>query len=114
MSKNVFLVLALCLVGGLYANHQRIERWFNPPPPAVIGAHSVVLYATSWCGYCAQAREFFVSNRIAYREIDVETSDEGRAEFHRLGGNGVPVIVIDKSNVMHGFDPDAVLAALEH
>lgn len=36
---------------------------------------SVVLYATSWCGYCKATREFFADYGIRYVEHDIEASD---------------------------------------
>ena len=60
--------------------------------PAIV-AGPVVMYATDWCGYCAKARAYFARNGIAYVEHDVEKSASANAEFKRLGGNGVPLIV---------------------
>jgi mycoredoxin len=110
LSREVLLLLVLCVAGGIYQNHQRIAHWLNPPPP---GSTNVVLYATTWCGYCAQARSFFTRNGIAYREVDVEKSEEGQRDYQRLGGGGVPIIVIDNATVIHGFNADSVLAALQ-
>ena len=62
----------------------------------------VVMYATSWCGYCAKARAYFAKNRIAYVEYDVEKNPTANAEFKRLGGRGVPLIV-HGGNMMRGF-----------
>jgi len=72
----------------------------------------VVLYATSWCGYCAQARAYFAKKGVPYIEHDVEKSAAANAEFKRLGGRGVPLIV-HGANVMRGFREqsfDALLA----
>jgi len=63
---------------------------------------AVVMYATSWCGYCAQARAYFAKNRIRYVEYDVEKDAAAKAEFKRLGGRGVPLIV-QGGSVMRGF-----------
>ena len=110
MSKSLLLLL-LCIGVGLYQNHGRLARWLHPPPPRIAGAEHVVLYATTWCGYCAKTRRFFTENQIAYQELDVEHSDEGRSEYEKLGGGGVPVIVVN-DNVIRGYDPDAIIEAL--
>ena len=60
------------------------------------------MYATSWCPYCAKARAYFARRGIAYVEIDIEKSREGRAEYDRLGARGIPVILVG-SQCMNGF-----------
>jgi glutaredoxin len=62
----------------------------------------VVMYATSWCPYCAKARAYFAESGIAYVERDVEKSARARADFKRLGGRAVPFIVVGRES-MNGF-----------
>jgi len=113
VSKDVLLLLTLCLVGGIYQNHERIGRWLNPPSESERAAMSgVVMYATSWCGACAAAREFMAQQGVRYREIDIEKSDEGRREYQKLGAHGVPILVVNDTTVLHGFNPDALRTAL--
>ena len=89
-----------------------------PPAPAATPAFAkvsttvpVVLYATSWCGYCAQARAYFAKKGVPYIERDVEKSASAHAEFKRLGGRGVPLIV-HGDNVMRGFREQSLDALL--
>ncbi|MFT7560490.1 MAG: mycoredoxin [Flavobacteriales bacterium] len=69
---------------------------------------TTVLYATSWCGYCEKTRELLDSNYIKYIEVDIEASNEGRFEFDKLGGKGIPLVLI-KGRVVEGYAPKAVL-----
>jgi glutaredoxin len=62
----------------------------------------VKMYATSWCPYCAKARAYFARRGIAYVEVDIEKSREGRAEYDRLGVRGIPVILVGPQR-MNGF-----------
>ena len=62
----------------------------------------VKMYATSWCPYCAKARTYFSRRGIAYVEVDIEKSREGRAEYDRLGARGIPVILVGPQR-MNGF-----------
>lgn len=71
----------------------------------------VVMYATSWCPYCAQARAYFATNGIAYVEHDVEASAAAHAEFRRLGGRGVPLIFVGDERI-DGFNELAFEFAL--
>ncbi|RBP49146.1 glutaredoxin family protein [Arenicella xantha] len=54
---------------------------------------SVVLYSTSWCGYCKQARRYLAANGIAYREYDIERNLVAKRQHQLAGGRGVPLLV---------------------
>jgi glutaredoxin len=45
---------------------------------------------------------YFRRHGIDYVEHDIERSPEGRAEYQRLGGGGVPLILIGEQR-MSGF-----------
>jgi mycoredoxin len=112
MSKNTALLLLICLAGGVFQNRDRIERWLHPAPPRQSGSESVVLYAATWCGYCTKTREYFVRNHIAFEELDVENSTEGRQGYEQLGGGGIPIVVVDNRTVIRGYRPEAIADAL--
>jgi glutaredoxin len=73
---------------------------------------AVTLYATAWCGYCAATRELFERNGIQYTELDIEKSSAGYEGHKRLGGRGVPLIVIG-DEVIHGYDEPTLRARLK-
>ena len=76
------------------------------------GATQVTLYSAVWCGYCRQAKAFFAKRGRRYTERDVDTPD-ARGEYERLGGRGVPVILVGRQR-MDGYDAgrlDAMLRA---
>ena len=75
----------------------------RPPQPPAAARVPIVMYATSWCPYCAKAREYFRTNGIAYTEYDVEKSSAAHAEFEKLGGRGVPLILVGRERV-DGFN----------
>lgn len=63
-------------------------------PPAVL------MYATSWCPYCARARQLLQSKGVAFEEIDVDTRPEARAEMiSRSRRHTVPQIFIGGTHV---------------
>lgn len=78
-----------------------------------IPSHSseVILYSTSWCGYCAKTRKYFEDNQIPFVEYDVEKSSEGREQYHNLNGKGVPLLVVN-GEVIRGFNPAAIKQAM--
>lgn len=64
----------------------------------------VVMYSTGWCPYCARARALFERKGIAFREIDIETDAELRAEMlTRSGRRSVPQIFVGERHV-GGFE----------
>jgi len=81
------------------------ERVAVAPPvvPASASGGGVTIYSASWCGPCKQAKAYLTSKGVPYQDIDVEKSPEGAAEFRRLGGRGVPLIVI-KGEKISGFN----------
>lgn len=59
-------------------------------------APRVVVYTTSWCGYCRRAKALLDTRGIDYREIDVEAEPGRRDEMlRRSGRRTVPQILID-------------------
>lgn len=65
---------------------------------------SVTIYSTPACTYCQQAKEFLTENGVSFKEIDVASNQEAKAEMIELSGQmGVPVIRIGTENVVVGF-----------
>uniref|UniRef100_UPI0025D1CEFA glutaredoxin family protein n=1 Tax=uncultured Lamprocystis sp. TaxID=543132 RepID=UPI0025D1CEFA len=52
--------------------------------------------------YCNQARRYFNTHGVAYSEYDVEQDAAAGREFKRLGGHGVPLILVGEAR-LQGF-----------
>lgn len=63
---------------------------------------SVVMYTTSWCGVCTKARSYMQRNGINFKEFDIEKNSNAHSKFKKLGGKGVPLIMVGNSK-MSGF-----------
>ena len=63
---------------------------------------SVVMYSTSWCGYCKKAARHFRQNKIPFTEYDIEKNEKAAREYKKLKGRGVPLILIGDQR-MNGF-----------
>jgi glutaredoxin 3 len=64
----------------------------------------VVMYATSWCGYCRRARQLLTARGVPFTEIDVDQVQGGRVEMERRSGRtSVPQIFIGATHV-GGYD----------
>ncbi|MCA9301654.1 NrdH-redoxin [Candidatus Nomurabacteria bacterium] len=76
-------------------------------------ATNVIVYSTSWCGYCHQAMAYFDSIGVKYKQIDVEedraAAEEMVKKSHQMG---VPVIEIGKE-VIVGYNRPKIDAALK-
>jgi len=73
-------------------------------------AQPVILYTTSWCGYCVRAKALLDRKGVAYHEIDVDANPAKRAEMMaRSRRRTVPQIFIGELHI-GGSDE---LAALE-
>jgi glutaredoxin len=91
------------------------QHW-NADEPDSIGGKAdrppqVVMYGTSSCPACKMARAYFYQHDIPYVEHDIEWSSKAKREFRKLGGRGVPLILIGNEKFM-GWSAYAVEAAL--
>jgi glutaredoxin len=88
---------------------QQLAASDSAPPPAAIapstGPHEVVIYTTSWCGWCNKTRAWLDAKGVDYVDKDVERDESAAFEMRELTGGegGVPVVVID-GQVIRGFD----------
>jgi glutaredoxin len=73
--------------------------------------YPVVMFTTRWCPYCKKARQLFTDMEIAYCEYDVNASKETQDSFTRLGGSGVPLIVIGEE-IFYGFNKKGIITSL--
>ncbi len=98
--KKYILILAAFFV---FQQWDTITSYLNPPPDySNQHEEQVVMYATDWCPYCEKARQFMDNNGIEYYEYDIEKSSEGHRQYKSLGGNGVPLLVVN-GEVIKGF-----------
>jgi glutaredoxin len=88
-----------------------------PASAAVARREDVIVYSTSWCGYCRKTRAWLDQRHVPYVDKDIE-QDEGAArelarkavEQHMVP-RGVPVIDA-RGTLINGYDPEALERAL--
>ncbi len=75
---------------------------------------TVIMYRTSWCGYCKQAATYVRSLGAGLVEYDIDRDPERKAEMKRKSGGstGVPLLDID-GTIIRGYSPSAIKAAVE-
>ena len=65
-----------------------------------MSAGKVVMYSTSWCGYCARARRLLQTKGVSFEEIDVEAVAGAREQMVNRSGRGtVPQIFVGDTHV---------------
>ena len=74
--------------------------------PASGRGKSVIMFSTSWCGYCKKAAAHFRKKGIAFTEYDIEKNKKAAKQYKKLKGRGVPLILIGKKR-MSGFSAKA-------
>jgi len=85
----------------------------SDPDPDPIADNRVVMYGTSWCTYCKAAKAYFRKKRIRFVEYDIEASATARRRYDKLGGRGVPLIVVGDRQ-MTGFTPESFERLYHH
>ncbi len=75
------------------------------------GQAQIVLYGTSWCGYCKKLRIELEENNIEYVDIDVEKPTKKTKLLKTLGIEGYPTVYVGYKRI-RGFDYDAVVSSL--
>ena len=102
---SLFALLVLSLAG--CAAPVIKDASLNQPQATVFppGQPKIVLYSTSWCPHCKEAKEYFKKNNIVYIDRDVEEdSDAMEALAETYKSRAVPVIVIgNDEKILKGF-----------
>jgi mycoredoxin len=56
----------------------------------------LIVYSSSWCPDCREAKRFLEKHKIPYREIDIETTPGAAEEvFRNTRKRAIPQFVID-------------------
>jgi len=75
-------------------------------------SNKVEIYTTSWCRYCKNAIAFLRSNRVDYKQYDIEKDPKAAEKMKALGGRGgVPFAIINEKKI-HGFSTKSYKQAL--
>jgi len=72
----------------------------------------VRIFVTQRCPYCKKAKAYLRQRGTPFDEIDVEATRSAADEFKRIGGQGVPVILVGKQR-MDGYDEQGLASLLD-
>ena len=74
----------------------------------------VEIYSTETCHFCHMAKDFFTSHDVPFVDYNVGIDTAKRTEMlEKSGQMGVPVIIVDRKDVIIGFDQPKLKELLE-
>ena len=80
---------------------------------ATVKAEDVVMYSTTECTYCAQAKGWLNQNGFAFSECNMSVSSECERQFKSLGADGTPYLLVRGHPMKNGFDSDEFISLLK-
>ncbi len=81
-------------------------------PGAIPQRRPVIMYSTTWCGVCKRAKKWMQQNGVRYGEHNVEADEDAGRTLARLNPRqSVPTFDIG-GEVLIGFSPEALTAAI--
>lgn len=76
------------------------------PPARRAATGVVVVYSTSWCGWCRKTIAWLDERGVDYENRDIEENPAWRGELlEKSGGTSIPVVEIE-GELIRGFDPE--------
>lgn len=102
-SAHKLAIAAAVLIGGWSAANYGLALYHDPARSNP--DKSIVLLTTSWCPYCSVLRNSLQQSGVPFRELDIETSQQGRWAFRASGAHGIPVTLIGQRYVSGGLGP---------
>lgn len=80
---------------------------------ASVKSGDVIMYTTTTCPYCAQAKGWLTQNGFSFTECDAQVSMDCARRMEELGAVGVPFLMVKGKPMKNGFDSDEFLALLK-
>ena len=74
----------------------------------------LVMYTTTWCGYCVRLKRFFEAQEIPYREVNIEEDEDAALHVMQVNGGNrtVPTVDFPSGVSISNPSPAQVLEAL--
>jgi mycoredoxin len=74
----------------------------------------LVMFTTTWCGYCVRLKRFFEREGIAYREVNIEEDPEAAAFVMSVNGGNqtVPTVRFPNGAALTNPSPAEIVAEL--
>ncbi|WP_293931179.1 glutaredoxin family protein [Iodobacter sp.] len=79
---------------------------------SMIKPNEVVMYSTTECVYCHEAKAWLNQNNVAFTECNMSIEERCQQEFNSYGAIGTPFLIVRGHHMKDGFDSDEFLQAL--
>jgi mycoredoxin len=112
LKKPIFIIFLLFI--SAYFLLSQFERQQYSTEPVILSKSSspdIIMFGSQNCHYCTVARSFFRHHKLSYVENDIDISEKHRQMFYLMGGQGTPLIIVNKQ-LIHGFDEKRIRDAL--
>lgn len=74
---------------------------------------NITIYSTPTCPWCKKAKQFFDTNKVSYKDLNVASDVAARKEMVKKSGQlGVPVLDID-GQIVIGYDEPKIKELLK-
>lgn len=83
-----------------------LEYYATLPAPK----QEIIIYGTSWCGYCKRLKKKLDTYHVPYKDVDIEKDPLAGQLFRQEGYQGVPVVYVG-DQVIEGDDVGQINAA---
>jgi len=114
------LVVALLAFGGWRIYHASITAHFGADAEAELRTLAsgvrpgeVVMYSTTECQYCVQAKSWLTQYGFAFEECNMSVDARCESEFRSYNATGTPYLVVRGHHMKDGFDSDEFVALLK-
>ena len=104
--EKMRLRVGIAVIALLFA-FSLVIRPNSPAAQVRQGGPKVEVYMTTWCGYCKKTLSYLDEKGVSYAAYDIESDSAAKERYLALGGQGVPLVVID-GNKIAGYSPQAM------
>ena len=73
----------------------------------------IVLYTTTWCPACKQAKNYLNQQNVLFKERDIEINDVWASDVSVLSNSSIPVLLTNDLKV-NGYEPSAYSEVISH
>ncbi len=71
----------------------------------------ITLYSSHGCSHCRQLKAWLKQHGLPFREFDIQRNARAFKDFQRLGGRGVPLLLVGEQRIQ-GFNAKTLPARL--
>ena len=107
------IVVAMGVAHGLQARREAVDEELASALRAVAQPGDLRMLGSETCRYCWAARQWLEKAQVPYQECLIERDAACAADYQRTGAQGTPTFMVRGQVAQRGFEPEALLKALQ-